>query len=119
MTDEFEIKKFIYTGVMDHECVSLCNAINSISGLRTIESCSGHGIQQYRIWFTATDMKSLHILMSLLGSNVWECKVRWCNTSDEAFFMLESKYVYTNYGANQEVNNLVEAIKDYLQKKAA
>lgn len=48
---------------MDSECVKLCDAINSIPGLITYESCCGHGKDTFRIWFTAKSMKCLRILL--------------------------------------------------------
>jgi len=35
----------------DKECVSLCNAIDSICELSPISSCCGHGKGPFRIWF--------------------------------------------------------------------
>ena len=40
-----------YDDNMDKECIALCNAINKIPGLRTIESCCGHDEREYRIWW--------------------------------------------------------------------
>ena len=44
---------------MDEECIELCEAMNTLPGIWTIESCCGHGERNYRIWFRADDMKSL------------------------------------------------------------
>jgi hypothetical protein len=49
--------------IMDQECINICNAINKLSGLYTIDSCCGHGKIEYRIWFKAT---SLEVLPPLL-----------------------------------------------------
>lgn len=40
---------------LDTECVALCVAMNSLPGIVTESSCSGHGKQPYRIWFRVTD----------------------------------------------------------------
>lgn len=44
---------------MDAECVELCKAINRLPGLRTIESCCGHGKHGYWIWLTADSVEAL------------------------------------------------------------
>ena len=49
----------MYDGIMDKECIKLCDMINNFEGIRTIESCCGHGKHEYRIWFEADDLKFL------------------------------------------------------------
>ncbi len=44
---------------MDQECIKLCDTINKFEGIRTVESCCGHGEHNYRIWFIANDLKYL------------------------------------------------------------
>ncbi len=51
----------LYDGQMDKECIELCNALNSIDGIETFESCCGHVKQPYRIWFKAETIQSLCI----------------------------------------------------------
>ncbi len=48
---------------IDKECISLCDAINLIPGIHTIESCCGHGEHPYRIWFKARNIKCLPRLL--------------------------------------------------------
>ena len=52
-----------YDDNMDKECIALCNAINKIPGLRTIESCCGHGEREYRIWFVVEFPQFFPILL--------------------------------------------------------
>jgi len=52
-----------YEGKIDVECIKLCDAMNELSGIKTIESCCGHNKQPYRIWFVAD---SLSVLPNLL-----------------------------------------------------
>ena len=42
--------------MIDPECMALTKAINSLPGLRTTESCCGHGKTPYRIWLVATEL---------------------------------------------------------------
>ena len=55
-----------YYGEMDQECVVLCDAINRIPGLRTIESCCGHGMHPYRIFYKVENMEKLAVLLYFL-----------------------------------------------------
>lgn len=48
---------------MDVECLALCDAINKLPGLQTIESCCGHGKESFNIWFVAEDLKYLPALL--------------------------------------------------------
>ena len=44
---------------IDRECVALCDALNCLVGIRTIESCCGHGNYPFRVWFTAKNLEAL------------------------------------------------------------
>ena len=52
-----------YRGKMDEESIPLCDAINRIPGLLTVESCCGHGKEPFRIWLLANDNNSLAYLL--------------------------------------------------------
>lgn len=44
---------------MDKECIKLCEALNILPGIQTIESCCGHGGRRFRIRFEASALKYL------------------------------------------------------------
>jgi hypothetical protein len=44
---------------IDAECVEICQALNQSQGVRTVESCCGHGEQPFRIWFKVTRLSDL------------------------------------------------------------
>ena len=44
---------------MDTECIALCEALNKLPGIMTVESCCGHGKQPYHVWFQAADLEAL------------------------------------------------------------
>jgi len=49
-----------YPKDMDKECVSLCNAINLFfPDIFTIESCCGHGKDNFAIWFKVDNLEVL------------------------------------------------------------
>jgi len=52
-----------YQGIMDIECIQLCDAINKLKGLKTTECCCGHDVNPFRIWFKATGLKHLPQLL--------------------------------------------------------
>ena len=60
---EKKYKEHIDYSDMDRECVALCKAINEIPGLATLESCCGHGEDEYEIIFTVTNLGTLALLL--------------------------------------------------------
>ncbi len=44
---------------MDVECIELCNALNMLPGVRTTESCQGHGRHQMWIFFKVAKLRDL------------------------------------------------------------
>jgi tRNA(Phe) wybutosine-synthesizing methylase Tyw3 len=44
-------KKYDYDNYMDPEVLDLCNAMNALPGIKTFESCYGHGRTAFHIWF--------------------------------------------------------------------
>ena len=57
-----------YDGAMDEEVLELCDAINGIPGIKTTESCCGHGVHPFRIWFQAASLECLPPLLYFLDS---------------------------------------------------
>ena len=52
-----------YNGCMDPECIALCDAMNTIPGIRTASSCCGHGKREYNIFFSVVSLKALPPLL--------------------------------------------------------
>ena len=44
---------------MDPEVIELVKALNLFPGIKTVESCCGHGKDTFNIWFAADDLKRL------------------------------------------------------------
>jgi hypothetical protein len=79
---------------MDKECVDLCNALNQLPGIYTIESCCGHGERPYHIWFKTRDLRSLpHLLYWFDGCHCslygWKTVVRTDCAMSPVTFMIE------------------------------
>lgn len=45
--------------VMDSEVVKLCDALNSLPGVETVESCCGHDRDPFQIWFKVSRLRDL------------------------------------------------------------
>ena len=69
-----------YEGIMDEECVQLCDAVNKLSGIETIASCCGHGKHSFCVWFVVKHLKYLPRLLYYLdvchcGFSGWQTTV--------------------------------------------
>ncbi len=51
--------KMVDVDGMDPECVSICAAMNKMPGIRTTESCCGHGKHPFRVFFAAETLEAL------------------------------------------------------------
>jgi hypothetical protein len=74
---------------MDSECIPICTAINRLAGLRTVESCCGHGERPHRIFFIAETIHNLLPVVRAADSSAWKVEVFWSNGVDVVMFMLE------------------------------
>lgn len=57
---------------MDPECIYLCDVINKIWGIKTTESCCGHGKLEYCITIVVYDEKYLNIITDNISLFRWE-----------------------------------------------
>jgi hypothetical protein len=78
-----------YPSDMDTECILICNAMNALAGITTMESCCGHGDRPFRIYFVAEEIKSLAPIAGNCLSSAWHLEVRWANGSSSVYFVLE------------------------------
>lgn len=46
---------------MEEECIPLCDAINSVPGLKTHSCCSGHGKKPMEIWLSSRRQRDLYL----------------------------------------------------------
>lgn len=65
---------------IDPEVIELCNALNARRGVSTVESCSGHGTERLKVFFTATRQsvvaeiaEAIHVRES--GIRGWQIRV--------------------------------------------
>ncbi len=107
-------------GWMDAECVDLCNAINSMKGLETVESCCGHNYQPYRIFFKCHELSALRFLQSCIDNRYWKHGSEWSITShisdtgpEPLYFLLESKSSNLTEIMSQ-VEDMIRTLNHYL-----
>lgn len=66
----------------DPEVVPLCDALNSIPGIQTLESCCGHGTQPFKIWFEAESVAILNLIL-------WAGYHRWWSWNNDWMLNLD------------------------------
>jgi hypothetical protein len=109
-------EKVKYYGEMDKECIPICDAINKIPGLRTNESCCGHGKQKFRVFFRVTDMKKFPLLLYYCDpchvGFQWNCTIHTDCAMSPVYFMLESESMGEE--AYKEANEIAAKIEEEL-----
>lgn len=112
----------ILPGGMDSECVELCNAINLIPGLRTIESCCGHGKSNFLVFLKVEGDLGIENLPKLLywldpchvGFRWW-CKVKTDCGMSPATFYIES--VVQGEEAYKQAKEIADSIVTDMRNK--
>jgi hypothetical protein len=104
---------------IDHECVVLCEAMNKMPGIHTVQSCCGHGKDEFCIWFKAENLEVLPALLywfDICHSGVaeWEIIVETdCAMSPVTFL---AKSTSKGIQAYSESNIIAECIEKYLDE---
>ena len=97
---------------MDYQCIGLCNVLNSLPTVETSESCCGHCMERYSIWFHCDSIKVLSRLGRALERNYsdgkWELVVDSCDTRPYGLFWLRSKEPFKDYAEMQDSVSLLE-----------
>jgi len=87
---------------MDKECIGICNAINLLDGIQTVESCCGHGDSPFMIWITMDDPTNCDNNFALLlwaldkchsGVPSWRCTAYTDCIGDAVRYRIESESV--------------------------
>ena len=80
----------------------LCRAMNRIPNIRTVESCSGHGVEPLSVYFEARDLSALGFLALVLRprrgwlpwvrdgiTNQWSFQIRAMDTDAPPFVLFQ------------------------------
>lgn len=115
----------IYDGMMDKECIAICDAINAYPGFETFESCSGHGKHPFWIWFTIDSLTNVLLPIFVRGFNrsyngwfpEWTIQLGVNETFDAPYFLIEGP-VGDYEGAEKITEYLQKQLKDYKEKNS-
>jgi len=84
----------------DPECRRLCDALNHVPGIKTFESCCGHGKHPFGIWMTSASILALYVIARCIDRRYggphlpWVLEVQDTDTTDMAvIFYLHSPIV--------------------------
>ena len=114
-----------YDKYIDRQCVPLCDAINTIDGLKTQASCCGHNKRSFQVFFGAKSVISLYILCRVINKNygyLWNWKVEaTCVDRSEkrdldVLFMLSSENIIGRKAYNQS-KKIADQIYSFLHNK--
>lgn len=138
MDNKNEGTKIKRVNAMDKQCIKLCEALNSIRGIETTESCCGHGKRSFIIFFTLDKeyFENLHIIARVMDRRYgggyedvkkddgiwtetgWRCQTS-CNDiyiSDKFNFMITSCEI-KGRKAYSQANKIAQNIAHHLSHK--
>jgi len=105
---------------LDSEVLLLCTALNMIPGIRTFESCFGHGKNPLRIWFHSAAESSLVVVAYAsawchAGVQGWKVLAETDCSLNGIRYVLESNSV--GCLAEREANRVALSIKETLESE--
>lgn len=105
---------------MDPEVVKLCDALNSLPSVKTVESCCGHGERPFAIWLRIDSSVALRFLGRCLSHRYWTYGHNWTlkvdnddTTKAGAIFLLHSGKI-RGEEAYAQAEDLVSCMEDHL-----
>lgn len=102
---------------IDQECISICNAINRFPTMRTIESCCGHGKNDFFVAFEVSNLNALGVLLKTIdpdedGVDGWRVFAMRSNISGSVYFILESFWKWgESYEKANKIAELLNKVK--------
>lgn len=108
-----QLKATIYPASMDKECVALCDVLNSIPGLQTVESCCGHNRNPFQVFFTSTTLVALEALLQTVHAVApeWQVRAAWANPREGVYFCLQGPSLAS--GGDALARHLLDTIQSY------
>lgn len=80
---------------IDDDCRQICYILNRLPGIKTFESCCGHGKAIFNVWFKCNNMESLSRLARAVNKNYsdgnWEIVADSTDIDPYGIFWLRSK----------------------------
>ncbi len=98
---------------LDPQCLDLCTAMNKLPGIRTTDSCCGHGKSPYRVFFMPESLKVLPPLLFHVDSchvkcQGWRVIVYTDCSMCPAHFMLEGPVGEQAYEDSKAIARAIE-----------
>lgn len=106
-----------YDKYMDAECIPLCDALNSLPGVKTTSSCCGHCKNKFMVFFDCENAASLFIIARSFNRRYSGTNMEWIievdsHDSGNFDYFLHSVEPYTdNTVMEKDVSRLVEIIE--------
>jgi hypothetical protein len=103
---------------LDPECFELCDALNRLPGIRTDESCCGHGRDCFEIYFQADNLTALPNVVRWFSScctlfpRDWTVEVWQGCEHDQLSFIIRGWNLKECY---QQSRELARRINDFLK----
>ena len=102
---------------MDKECIELCEAMNLFPHIQTTESCSGHGKDDYCIWFLVKKLSRLPQLLYWFngchsGCYGWRCFVKTDCAMSPVTFCVEGP---TGEKAYRDSKIIAKELREYIR----
>ena len=104
-------------GNLDPECVGLVRALNLLPGVRTFESCCGHGESRFRVWLRTNRVRPVDPLLGVLPHTEaagWSCEVSVSGDGKRSDYLIESQSIGADayLQAEQIADAMLDAIKE-------
>lgn len=104
--------------IMDKEVIPLCDALNKLHGISTVESCCGHGKHPFRIFFIAETLDNLPPVAYFLdswhsGQYGWSLIVTTDCSMRPVSFMIEGPQGKQGY---EGAKNIAKDINDWVRR---
>ena len=104
---------------MDKECIELSNLLNRLPGVRTIESCMGHGKHPYWLFFQCMDINTLSRLSRAVcdrySDGRWEIMCESGDGDPRGRFWLRTIEILDIDTLNKSIKELMENIEYWFQ----
>lgn len=101
-----------YDDRMDPECIAICDAINLIPGIRTVDSCCGHGKFPFSVYMYADDARYTAIILFYVMEHRWNMRLRTDCTMYPPYIVLDSEEVGEK--AYEQASDIAEDITAFM-----
>jgi hypothetical protein len=105
---------------VDKEIVKLVEAMNKFPGIRTIESCSGHGHKEPAIWFQPDSIEDLPVLLywfdSCHSTCHWPIHIYTGCSADHVIWVVEAMIMGEE--AYQEADKIAGYMARYIDEQS-